>query len=123
MIVLFHSKFLFVTTLYKFYKLKRLEILSKSCKIVQVKVKRSNQFNKLASPRGTKVGGSYISVTKSCVYETMKVARDSLGLRNVARDICLVQVENKKKKKNHQFVHLTVPIYVVNNTSYCFDFK
>jgi len=52
--------------------------LSKSCKIVQVKVKRSNQFNKLASPRGTKVGGSNISVTKSCVYETTKVATDSL---------------------------------------------
>jgi len=91
----------------------------KVAEIVQVKkLKEAINLNKLASPRGTKVGGSYISVTKSCVYETMKVARDSLGLRNVARDICL----GVGRKKN-QIFHLTVPIYVVNNTSYCFDFK
>ena len=57
MIVLFHSKFLFVTTLYKFYKLKRLERLSKSCRnSTSKKVKRSNQFKQISIPQRDQSG-------------------------------------------------------------------
>lgn len=60
----------------------------------------------------------------------MKVATDSLRFKKCGKGYLLrcryvekIKLKEGTKNNKHKFIHLRVPIYVVNSTSYCFDFK